>query len=314
MKLLLCLLLANAFSAHALETDNYLAWGVTLPDSSEDVNQLIRKQIEEVVVSAKEDVSCRTITFRIANRFKTTPGRKLFEDWSIEHISHKMFPSTPFYLKQSIYKNTRRVYLSKSGLSPNLHANGVYFGVDKLSHFGSTGRRYLKVFLHELKKGSSTEEAERKAIRMGLSNEARILGLWPSGVFSYGDMEANYQGLRFYKKLCLDEQEPYLEKADGRWKLTRVPDIRTYVNPFWDESFNLSYLAPGMWNVSSREIKEKYCPLRNNEEVQARFKSYLDSTHKSHSLEYIKELQLNNYYQAPVPSERQSVDSLCENP
>ncbi len=314
MKLIACFSLILAFSAHALETDNYLSWGVTLPDVTEDINKLIQTQIEEVIANAKGEVSCKTMTFRIANRFKTTPSRKLFEDWSTHNISEKMFPSTPFYLRQSIYQNTRRVYLSKSGLSPNIQSGGIYFGVDKLSHFGSTGRRYLKVYLKGIKNGLSPEQAEKKAIRMGLSNEARILGLWPSGVFSYGDMEANYQGFRFYKKLCLDESETYLEKVEGRWKLTKVPDIKTYVSPFWDESFNLSYRAPGMWNISSRIIKEKYCPMRETSEVQARLLDYQNFAHKSSSLEYIKELQLKGYYQAPVPELRQSFDRLCESP
>ncbi len=301
-------------SAHALETDNYLSWGVTLPDASEDINKLIQTQIEEVISSAKEDVNCRTITFRIANRFKTTPRRKLFEDWSTHSLSEKMFPTSPYYLKQSIYQNTRRVYLSKSGLSPNMQANGIYFGVDKLSHFGSTGRRYLKVYLKEIRKGRTPEEAEKKAIRMGLSNEAGILGLWPSGVFSYGDMEANFQGFRFYKKLCLDESDTYLEKVDGRWKLAKSADIRNYISPYWDESFNLSYRAPGMWNVTSRIIKEKYCPMKENSEVQARMDIYRNFPHKSASLEYIRELQLTGYHQAPIPAEKQSVEKLCESP
>ncbi len=313
MKILVFLLMTTALSAQALETDNYLVWGVNLPDSSEEINQLIQSQIEDVISSAEDDVSCKTITFRIANRFKTTPTRKLFEDWSIKNLPHKMFPSTPYYLKQSIYRNTRRVYLSKSGLSPNLQVKGVYFGVDKLSHFGSTGRRYLKVFLEQLRKGRTTEDAEKAAVRLGLSNEARILGLWPSGVFSYGDMEANFQGLRFYKKLCLDEQDSYLTKVEGRWKLAKSPDIRDYVNPHWDESFNLSYRAPGMWKVSSRVIKEKYCPLKETENVQARFQLYEANVRKSFSLNYIQELQARGDNRAPVPSKKQSVDQLCEN-
>ncbi len=312
MKMLICILMATAFSAHALETDNYLAWGVNLPDSSEDINQLIQTQIEDVITSAKKDVSCKTITFRVANRFKTTPRRKLFEDWSNEHLTEKMFPASPYYLKESIYRNTRRIYLSKSGLSPNLQANGIYFGVDKLSHFGSTGRRYLKVFLHELKSGISAEDAEKKAIRMGLSNENGILGLWPSGVFSYGDMEANYQGFRFYKKLCLDEKEPYLEKVDGKWKLSKIPDIRHYVNPYWDESYNLSFRAAGMWKVSSRVIRDEYCPLKYKKDVESRFRLYNEIAKKSFSLNYIEELQAINYRRAPDPMKKQSIEKLCE--
>ncbi len=306
--------MAGAVSAHALETDNYLSWGLDLPDTSEELNHLIKNQIEDVLAktSPKQDLSCEQITFRIAGRFKTTPRRKLFEDFSEKYLSDKMFPSNPYYLRESIYRNTSRIYLSRSGLSPNLHANGIYFGVDKLSHFGSTGRRYLKEYLKNLKKGYSAEEAEKSAIRLGLYNEARILGLWPSGVFSYGDMEANYQGFRFYKKLCLNEEDSYLKKVDGSWKLAKVPDIKTYVNPYWDETYNQSFLGRGMWIVSSRVISDEYCPLKNTEHVQNRIKLYREMNHTSSSLTYIKELQSSRYYQAPVPSETQSIDKLCD--
>ncbi len=314
VKLLLLVLMAGAFSALALETDNYLSWGIDLPDSSEELNDLIQTQIEDVIAntSPKQNLSCEQITFRIANRFKTTPRRKLFENYSEEHMEGNMFPTTPYYLGQSIYRNTSRIYLSKSGLSPNLQASGIYFGVDKLSHFGSTGRRYLKHYLKKMKKGYSAEDAEKSAIRLGLSNEARILGLWPSGVFSYGDMEANYQGFRFYKKLCLDQENSYLAKEGGSWKLAKVPDIRDYVNPYWDETFNHSFLGSGMWTVSSRVIRAEYCPLRNTEHVENRFKLYREMNHKSSSLTYIEELQNSRYYQAPVPSKTQSIDKLCE--
>lgn len=306
--------MACAFSAHALETDNYLAWGRTLPDSGDDLNQLIAEQIEEVIAetSPKERVSCEAITFRIANRFKTTPRRKLFEDHSSEYLAEKMYPSTPYYLEESIYRNTGRFYLSKSGLSPNLQTDGIFFGVDKLSHFGSTGRRYLKHYLKKIKRGYSPEEAEKSAIRFGLANEARILGLWPSGVFSYGDMEANYQGFRFYRKLCLDETNTYLESVGTGWKLAKKPDIRNYVNPYWDETYNQSYLAPGTWAHASKVIQRDYCPLRKSEDVQARVKAYSDRGHTSRSLKYIAELQAARYYQAPVPSLSQSIDKLCE--
>lgn len=313
MKFALLLFVAAAFSAHALETDNYLTWDKNLPDSTADVNKLIQDQIEDVLskTSPKQDISCKQITFRIANRFKTTPGKKLFENYIQDNLSEKMYPSNPYYLQESIFRNTSRFYLSRSGLSPNLHANGIYFGVDKLSHFGSTGRRYLKHYLKKLKKGYSPEEAEKSAIRLGLSNELRILGLWPSGVFSYGDVEANYQGFLFYKKLCLDEKDTYLEKAGGSWKLAKIPDIRDYVSPYWDETFNHSFLGHGMWNVTSKIIKAEYCSLRSSEIVVNRFKLYSERIHTSNSLTYVKELQSLGHKLAPDPSETQSIQKLC---
>lgn len=313
MKLFLCLFIASAFSAHALETDNYLSWGVNLPDSGDELNVLIKTQVEEVLEeSFDQGLSCEQVTFRIANRFKTTPRRKLFEDWSSEQLESKMFPATPYHLDQTIYRHTSRFYMHKSGISPNVQTNGIYFGVDKLSHFGSTGRRYLSKYLKKMKRGYSAEEAEKAAIRFGLANEAGILGIWASGVFSYGDMEANYQGFRFYKKLCLDQKDTYLQKEGDSWKLVSTPDIRHYVNPHWDETFNISYRAPGMWNISSRIIKAEYCALKDSTNVKERFKFYRELGHSSPSLTYINQLKEQGYKKAPDPLKNQSLNILCQ--
>lgn len=314
MKIIIVLSLVAAFTVQALETDNFLTWDKTLPDSTEVLNKLIQDQIESVLKNSSldQDISCSEITFRIANRFKTTPRQKLFEDYLQENFSERMYPKTPYYLFESIYRHTRRFYLSKSGLSPNLQANGVYFGVDKLSHFGSTGRRYLKHYLKKIRQGYSAQDAEKFAIRKGLSYELRIQGLWPSGVFSYADVEANYQGFLFYKKLCLDGQETYLEKSGTTWKLVRTPDMRDYVNPFWDETFHQSFFGSGMWSVSSKIILREYCPLRSSELVQRRFKYYREFLHTSPSLTYVEELQKQKHKLAPDPMAAQSIDKLCE--
>jgi hypothetical protein len=251
----------------------------------------------------RDPQSCEAITFQIAHHFKTTPKRKIFEDRLDLIISeYQMYPTYSKYLSESIYRNTSRFYLRFSGLSQTVQTNGIYFGIDKLSHFGSTGRRYLKHYLEKLEKGYTKEEAVRSAIRFGLSNEAGILGLWPSGVFSYGDMEANFQGFQFYLSLCLEAEKPLLEIVDGKWKLVSTPDIRKYVNPYWDETFNHSYFAPGIWSRTEKIIKDEYCPIRDT--VHGRFSHYESLINKqSFSRKYLEELKATNSPLTPLPQE-----------
>ncbi len=314
MKYFLFFLFATAFSAHALETDNYLSWNHDLPDSAEDINQLIQTQIEEVLAtqSGKKNVSCENITFNIASRFKTRPIKgEMFVNWSTEHLGSKIFPATDKYLEESIYRETPKLLMKIAPLAPNIQTGGIYFGLDKLSHFASTGRRYLKEYLKQLKKGSSDEDSENAAIDLGLSNEAGILGIWVSGVFSFGDLEANYQGLRFYRKFCLDQKDSYLEQVSGQWKLAKVPDIRDYVTPDWDETFNLSYRAPKTWKGTSALLKQEYCELRQSENVVSRFKLYEEKATKSRSRIYIENLRASGFKKIPDPLENQSFDKLC---
>lgn len=305
-KWIIGLLAVLPFSSYGLETDNYLSWKTELDDSGEEINQLLKDEIESVLEWSNrlpEKQSCETITFHIAQRFKTTPKRKLFEDRLDTLITERqMYPTYSKYLSESIYRNTSRFYLKFSGLAQTVQTNGIYFGIDKLSHFGSTGRRYLKHYLKKMSEGHTKEEAIRSAIRFGLSNEAGILGLWPSGVFSYGDMEANYQGFQFYLGLCLEGEETLLENVEGKWKLTTNPDIRNYVNPYWDETFNRSYFSRGIWARTKLLIQKDYCPFR--ELVQERFAHYdLLNKEKSFSKQYLDELQASRSPITPLPQE-----------
>lgn len=305
------LFLMSSFSAFAMETDNYLAWTLELPDASEDINEFIRSNIEEVLSSQKANVSCEKITYKIANRFKTTPKGEVFVNWSTKKLSDKIYPSSQKYLEQSIHKDTPSLLLKLAPLAPNIQTGGIYYGVDKLSHFASTGRRYLTKYLKEIKKGASIEEAERAAIRFGLANEAGILGIWASGIFSYGDVEANYQGLRFYKNLCLNEEGTYIEKREGKWVLAKIPDIRDYANPGWDESYNLSYVEKNNWEKSVKWISS-YCAQKLNDIVVARFKLYEEKSVLSQSMKYVQELQASGDKKTPIPSETQSFEALCQ--
>lgn len=311
MRILLAATLLCSFSAHALETDNYLAWTRELSDSSEDINEFLRTEIEEALAAAPANTSCKKITFRIADRFKTTPKGEIFVNWSTKNIPDKIFPSTDHYIGQSIYRDTPSPLLKVAPLAPNIQINGIYLGLDKLSHFSSTGRRYLSEYLKKTKKGFTSEAAEKAAIRFGLSNEAGILGIWASGVFSYGDVEANYQGLRFYRRFCLDGENPYLEKENGRWKLAVAPDLRDFVSPAWDETFNLSYAERTTWKRTSKVLRDEYCALKDSPIVRSRFAYYEKMKKQSFSMDYIAELQQNDYKEAPVPEKDRSFTSLC---
>lgn len=309
-------LLLFTVSAHALETDNYLAWDVSLPDSAEEVNDFMASKIEEALELANtsdKTYSCEQITLKIAKQFRTTPTSKSLEEFVGEMLDKEnIHPKTPKFLELSILHKTR-FYLKYSGLSPNLQIDGYYFGADKLSHFASTGRRYFKRYLKLKNKGYSEEDAQKAAIRYGLLNERSVLGWWASGVFSYGDMEANYQGFLYYKRMCLSGENTYLTQDEsGKWRLTEKPDLREYVSGYWDETFNHSFFSKRSWRQVKETIGEKYCAKKTSPVVLERMDYYQKQNHTSFSLEYIRELQAEGYRNAPVPTLTQNVEALCE--
>jgi len=55
----------------------------------------------------------------------------------------------------------------------------------------------------------SKEAAMQMAIAMGIYGEIYILGKLSSGVFSYADLESNYQGFLFALYLC-NSGEPWV--------------------------------------------------------------------------------------------------------
>jgi hypothetical protein len=294
-------------SVQALETDNYLAWEVVLPDSADKVNDFMNSKVQEAlnIANARKKIfSCKAITARIAEQFKTTPTSKSLEEFVNETLDKEnIFPKSPDYLDISILHDTR-FYLKYSGLAPNIQISGFYFGADKLSHFASTGRRYFNHYLKKKKKGFEDSEAVKSAIRYGLLNEASVLGWWASGVFSYGDMEANFQGFLYYKKMCSNEENNYLaQDENGKWQIVKKPDLRDYVSAYWDETYNQSIFSKSSWPVVSESIQQKYCGMKLDSIVTDRMSFYQNDPHTSFSLEYIKELQASGYHNAPVPKD-----------
>ena len=57
--------------------------------------------------------------------------------------------------------------------------------------------------------------AKKDVVKWGFTLEGTITGKW-SKMLSYGDMEANYQGLKLFRRLC-GEKKSYLKKEDNFW-------------------------------------------------------------------------------------------------
>jgi hypothetical protein len=78
-------------------------------------------------------------------------------------------------------------------LSPTIQVNGIYIGIDKLGHFFQQGFQYYEV--EDQKKGQSQE--------FGKGTEVGFYGLASTGVYSQADLEANRQGLLFFKQISI---------------------------------------------------------------------------------------------------------------
>lgn len=309
MKLAICLAWTLlSLPVWSLETDNYFAWTLQLNDSSSRIDEFFNQQIAEQV-SQTPSASCEELTDKVAKRFASyLVHDDPIAQWLMPRLSvEEIRPADFAWVAESIYRDPFRFYIPKFGLAPNIQVNDVYFGLDKLSHFGATGKLYYDRYRKALKSGRSEAEARQAAIDHGIREEKTLYGYWASGVFSYADLEADYQGMLFYLDLCAGSTAPFVRKdAAGQWTVAAAFSIAKYVNGNWDETFNPSYRLPGNWQKVAPVLKAEYCDLRHTPIVLERMNHY-QTMPASFSVSYLATLDV-----LPDPREEQDFEALCE--
>jgi hypothetical protein len=267
--------------ALALETDQFYAWGRSIEDGSEAVNAWMGSRIEEALAAENARPRgprerCEAVARRIRRGFYFF----IFQEVELWATQTSELERVPNGFEETIDYRRRYLFESKNPFdtsnwmppSPTIEIGGVRLGTDKLSHFASTGWWYHERYLRALRRGKSAEEAERAAIRFGILSERTIFGASSTGALSMGDLEANHQGMRFYNALC-GGQSPYLARGPRGWRLVRPFDIRDYVTPEWDESWNPPIYRKRKWRRVERALRD-YCERLENPAVRARRELY----------------------------------------
>jgi hypothetical protein len=146
-------------------------------------------------------------------------------------------------LNRSIYRNFTWPQSPSLVLSERVAAvirvGGEEVGTDKMGHFFTEGHTYFEMTKH------LTLPVE-EAILFGEWTESVYFGAQTTGVYSYADLVANFNGLRFWNRilalqpdpLLLSMTRPYVRCEDRQW----VPEARfswvEYVDSAWNESIN----------------------------------------------------------------------------
>ena len=279
MKLNTCLFVALSFiclGANALETDQYMTWGIELKDSGDYINKYLNEKIGGALKELDSDLSCEKAAIESMDwNGRTTDMLSMIESDMYHSENVDRYPplkkSAKGVIKESIYRDVGIFKLKVFGV--NLMMNDVYFGVDKLGHFITVGRDYYKTYRKYRRRGKSIKYSQIKAIKRGIFSERTYYGYLVSGVFSYADLEANFQGLEFMRTMC-EGKKPLLVKNDKEeWSLSRKIDITKYVNPKWDESFYTSTYRKKRFRQIKPYLAE-YCEKRSLPSVMNRFNSY----------------------------------------
>jgi len=146
---------------------------------------------------------------------------------------------------ESVYQDYQEKEAPTLVLSERIAAvikvNGVDIGSDKLGHFFTEGRTYFEI-TDRLNNGTSA------GIAFGDWSESLYFGAQTTGVFSYADLTANFNGMRFWNRVLANQPdpltnqniEPYIQCKNKRWVVAEGFDFSAYVDSGWNEAVNCS--------------------------------------------------------------------------
>lgn len=255
MKLFFLSLAMFSVSAFSAEADNFTAYKLDVLDQTEALNVLVNKKIALAVERANMAPGCNegalheNLRFDFHNHIKSQMIKDIL---SGDELQAYILP-----LKSSVYKKwsildgfllgRKGAEKSPLALSPLIKINDQIIGVDKLEHMFGNGFSY---YTNYYDKGLTI----KKVLKKGVMGEKTYLGgnILATGVFTYADLSANFNGMRFWNHVTLKYDDilgkeynagPYVACEDNRWVVANPVDMKTYIDITMDESINCSKLA-----------------------------------------------------------------------
>jgi hypothetical protein len=307
-----------AHGARALETDQYYAWKRPLTDAAEAINAKINADIEEALARVNSrhgsaPCPCRIPQDAIRNRFYhliiAQPEVWADNTAALDRIPSGAADETNFRRSNLYHETSPFDPIRWMPPSPTIEVAGVRVGADKLGHFFADGAWIEESYRRALAKGATEHEALEKAVRFSLDTERTIWGSMTSGVMSLADLDANYQGLLFYRGLC-GGPDPALEETDSGWKLKRRFDIRDYVDPKWDESWEANIYTAWRW-AKVKPVMRRYCELLRDPEIQRQRAAYAARDRESPTEEIVRKLVASGKLADPGQF---TIEAVCGSP
>ncbi len=155
-------------------------------------------------------------------------------------------------------------------ISPTVKLYGSEFGTDKVAHVFQQGYTYYKAYRRALAEGATPFAATEKAIRWGQKSERTFYGTLVAGVYSNGDLAANYAGLKFYQGLTQpfviggNTRPALLALHEGTWRFRNDAEgilLKPFISDHFNEALNpsiFSKLLGWRWFIR-RSVKKRSC-------------------------------------------------------
>lgn len=268
-------ILLSAFS-QAAEVDHYTLPYEQISNSEKLLHLKVQDYLEMAIQQANDSGSCNeeVLYEKMRLYFNNHSQGQLAKDV----IYDESFPSKRIKLGDSIFGEwsifnglllgRNKAKESPLALGPIMKVGDQVIGTDKLEHLFGSGFLYFK--RHHLKGKDLL-----KVLKRGAFYEKTILGgnFLATGVFSYGDLAANFNGMRFWNHVLqndndvLGEEEnlgPYVSCKQGRWQKVKDIDLGAYFDDSFDESRNCSKFATSRGLEKYREAVEKIAHKRGS--------------------------------------------------
>lgn len=293
---------------HKSEIDSFHGRYTELADATDALNKKTKELFQDALKRANE---------KQEKKGKSCSKKILYKSMRKNFRNHYLGKLNPWIIKtdkidkvvvsveNSIYQDFKWYEAYVPGLfartfkDPSamlLRVKDVKLGNDKFEHFLGSGFNYFKK--HYLKK-----ESLREALIIGWKAETGLLGAATTGVMSYADMVANFNGMRFWNHLLAENEDvfgpeekfnpgPYVVCKDHKWVQVKDMDWSYYIDHAFDEGINCSKFKNKemtetvISRIAAIEMKEDrnyQCPILPLEldkmvEKYKPFKSFLINT------------------------------------
>ncbi len=209
-------------------------------------NRLLQESLDEANEkndSCDQDKLYKALRKRFNNQYQGELAKTI--------INSDEFPKIKIPSNESIYQDFKWYEAIVQGgtarisdpIADQMMVNGILVGTDKFEHFLGSGYRYFKKFYLD---GDTLEDA----LNIGWNAETGLLGAVTTGVMSYADLTANFNGMRFWNHLLLQNddvlgaeynQGPFVQCVDSAWVTTKEKiDWSKYIDKAFDEGINCS--------------------------------------------------------------------------
>lgn len=245
-------------SAYSAEVDQFTRRGEFLGDSAELLNSKANLAIKNSIKAANrrgegcnEEALYKELREYFANHIKGELVKDILDNPDI--------PKRHINLKDSVYRDWSFwdgigigfTLIAKKGITMSdvIRVGDEEIGVDKLEHMFGQGFNYFK-------RNYLKEKGEVAAVKKGIFGEKFILGGQKigNGVFSYGDLSANFNGMRFWNHMLQLREDvlgadfnigPYITCENDKWVKAKDLDFRNYLDDSMNESINCSKFPSG---------------------------------------------------------------------